>query len=211
MTRLRREDVMASKVFQEAGRSVRSMAGDLGCDESSLRYRLGRLRSGKEDGRRRQPEACAPWAEQIAACASALFDAEASSADARAAFEIRARDHGPQQLDALGKVQRQHRAGERILEAVVGRPAGLVGTGLAVADVVGDGLDQRVGLGALRGADIGFGTHFGAPFGAKGQLAILSAERYIRTPTARRGTARSIRLERPFSCRSRQHISPLTT
>ena len=52
---------MAAKVFKEAGRSVRSLARDLRCDESTLRYRLQRLRSGAPDGRRRQPEACAPW------------------------------------------------------------------------------------------------------------------------------------------------------
>jgi transposase len=56
---------MAAKVFQECGRSVRSLARDLRCDESTLRYRLRRLRAGTADGRRRQPEACAPWESQI--------------------------------------------------------------------------------------------------------------------------------------------------
>lgn len=58
---------MAAKVFQEAGRSVRSLARDLRCDESTLRYRLRRLRAGTPDGRRRQPEACAPWDGEIRA------------------------------------------------------------------------------------------------------------------------------------------------
>ena len=56
---------MAARVFQEAGRSVRSLARDLRCDESTLRYRLQRLKEGTLDGRRRQPEACAPWDGQI--------------------------------------------------------------------------------------------------------------------------------------------------
>lgn len=65
MTRLRGEDVMAAKVFAEAGRSVRSLARDLRCDESTLRYRLGRQQAGTLDGRWRQPEPCAPWDRQI--------------------------------------------------------------------------------------------------------------------------------------------------
>ncbi len=52
---------MAASVMQGHGRSVRSLARDLGVAESSLRERIKRLRAGTEDGRRRQPEACAPW------------------------------------------------------------------------------------------------------------------------------------------------------
>lgn len=58
---------MAAEVLKEHGMSVRAVARQLGCDESTLRYRLGRRREGVEDGRRRQPEACAGWAEEIAA------------------------------------------------------------------------------------------------------------------------------------------------
>jgi transposase len=67
---------MAAKVFQESGRSVRSLARDLRCDESTLRYRLGRLKSGTPDGRRRQPEACAPWDRQIREWMEAQEEAE---------------------------------------------------------------------------------------------------------------------------------------
>jgi len=66
MAKLSAEDVMAAMVLVERGRSVRSMARELGVDESSLRYRLKRLREGTIDGRRRQPEACAPYADRIA-------------------------------------------------------------------------------------------------------------------------------------------------
>lgn len=66
MAKLSAEDVMAAKVLVDRGRSIRSMARELGVDESTLRYRLKRVREGAEDGRRHQPEACAPWAERIA-------------------------------------------------------------------------------------------------------------------------------------------------
>lgn len=66
MTRLREKDVMAAEALKEHGVSVRSIARQLGCDESTLRYRLKRREEGREDGRRRQPEACAPWDKEIA-------------------------------------------------------------------------------------------------------------------------------------------------
>jgi len=65
MPKLRWKDVMAASVMQEHGRSVRSLARDLGVAESSLRERLRRHREGIEDGRRRQSEACMPWDEII--------------------------------------------------------------------------------------------------------------------------------------------------
>lgn len=67
MTRLREKDVMAAEVLTEHGMSVRAVARQMGCDESTLRYRLGRRREGAEDGRRRQPEVCGAWEEPILA------------------------------------------------------------------------------------------------------------------------------------------------
>ena len=67
MTKLREKDVMAADVMEGRGHSIRSLAGDFGVDESTLRYRLMRLRSGAEDGRRRQPEACGELGEVISA------------------------------------------------------------------------------------------------------------------------------------------------
>ncbi len=57
---------MAADVMEQRGHSIRSLARDFEVDESTLRYRLGRLRSAAEDGRRRQPEACEPLAGVIA-------------------------------------------------------------------------------------------------------------------------------------------------
>ena len=61
MARLRMEDVMAASIMQEHGRPLRAIARDMGVPESTLRYRVKRFREGAEDGRRRQPERCAPW------------------------------------------------------------------------------------------------------------------------------------------------------
>jgi transposase len=58
MTKLREKDVMAADVMERRGWSIRSLAGDFGVDESTLRYRLKRLRGGAGDGRKRQAEAC---------------------------------------------------------------------------------------------------------------------------------------------------------
>lgn len=65
MAKLRGEDVMAADVMERRGRSIRSLARDFEVDESTLRYRLGRLRSGVQDGRKRQREACADLGEAI--------------------------------------------------------------------------------------------------------------------------------------------------
>jgi transposase len=65
MAKLRGEDVMAADVMERRGRSIRSLAGDFEVDESTLRYRLRRLRGGADDGRKRQAEACSGQAEVI--------------------------------------------------------------------------------------------------------------------------------------------------
>jgi transposase len=67
MAKLRDEDVMAAEVMERRGRSIRGLARDFEVDESTLRYRLRRLRGGVEDGRRRQLEACAVLGEVIGA------------------------------------------------------------------------------------------------------------------------------------------------
>ena len=60
MTKLREKDLVCAQVLTaECGRSVRSAAQELEVAESTLRYRLKRRAEGAEDGRRRQPEACA--------------------------------------------------------------------------------------------------------------------------------------------------------
>ncbi len=67
MAKLSEREVVAMDVMQERGRSMRGIARELGVDESTVRYRLGRLRSGVQDGRRQQAEACAAWDEVIGA------------------------------------------------------------------------------------------------------------------------------------------------
>jgi len=53
-----RELVCAEVLVLEKGKSVRSVARDLGVDESTLRYRLQRRAQGAVDGRKGKPEAC---------------------------------------------------------------------------------------------------------------------------------------------------------
>lgn len=67
MAKLRKEDVMAAAKMKEVGFSVRSLAGKFGVDESTLRYRLVRLKAGAKDGRGKQPEACEPYDSVIMA------------------------------------------------------------------------------------------------------------------------------------------------
>lgn len=68
---------MCAQVSTEWGRSVRSIATELGVDESTVRYRLRRLRARAADGRQDKQESCAAfaaiiedWMEQQAASAS---------------------------------------------------------------------------------------------------------------------------------------------
>ncbi len=49
---------MCAQVLSERGRSVRSIASELGVGESTLRYRLQRLRTKGADRRCGKPEAC---------------------------------------------------------------------------------------------------------------------------------------------------------
>jgi transposase len=56
--KLRPEAVICAQVLSERGRSVRSIASELGVDESTVRYRLQRLRTKAADRRCGKPEAC---------------------------------------------------------------------------------------------------------------------------------------------------------
>jgi predicted transcriptional regulator len=49
---------MCAQVLSERGRSVRSIASELGVDESTVRYRLQRLQTKAADRRCGKPEAC---------------------------------------------------------------------------------------------------------------------------------------------------------
>lgn len=97
MTKLREEDVMAADVMERRGRSIRSVAGDFDVDESTLRYRLGRLRSSAEDGRRRQREACAVHQNVIVSWLAAQeerIEAVQRPAPLIALYEELAAEHG---------------------------------------------------------------------------------------------------------------------
>lgn len=61
MTRFREEEIVCAEVLLTKGRSVRGIAGELGMDESTLRYHLKRRRAKSTDGRRGKSEACAAF------------------------------------------------------------------------------------------------------------------------------------------------------
>lgn len=67
MAKLAERELVCAEVLVGKGRSVRSIAADLGVDESTLRYRLKRRRDGAKDGRAQQPEAAAIVADVIEA------------------------------------------------------------------------------------------------------------------------------------------------
>jgi len=67
MAKLFERDLVAAEVLVGNGKSVRSVAKDLGVDESTLRYRLERRRQGAVDGRTQQAEACSPFEDVIQA------------------------------------------------------------------------------------------------------------------------------------------------
>ena len=67
MANLSERDLVCAEVLVGKGRSVRSIAKELGVDESTLRYRLDRRRQGAVDGRSLQEEACSPFADVIQA------------------------------------------------------------------------------------------------------------------------------------------------
>lgn len=67
MTKLRENHLMCAEVLTQLGHSVRATARELDVAESTLRYRLGRWSQDVVDGRTRQAEACAAYAEVIQA------------------------------------------------------------------------------------------------------------------------------------------------
>jgi len=64
---LSERELVCAEVLVGKGRSVRSVARELGVDESTLRYRLKRREAGATDGRALQVEACAPFEDEILA------------------------------------------------------------------------------------------------------------------------------------------------
>ena len=67
MAKLSERELVCAEVLVGKGRSIRSVAKELGVDESTLRYRLKRRAAGAVDGRAQQAEACAPFESVIQA------------------------------------------------------------------------------------------------------------------------------------------------
>jgi len=65
VAKLSERDLVCAEVLVGKGKSVRSIATDLGVDESTLRYRLKRRAEAAVDGRQQQSSACDPHAEVI--------------------------------------------------------------------------------------------------------------------------------------------------
>jgi transposase-like protein len=65
MAKLKERDIVCADVLRQRGESVRSIARKLSVDESTLRYRLGRIRRSAQDGRADKAEACDPYGECI--------------------------------------------------------------------------------------------------------------------------------------------------
>ena len=63
-------------------------------------------------------------------------------------LELKAGDNRPQQLDALRMIQRQQSAGQGVLQTQMGGRPGFVRIDPVATDIVGDLLEQRIGIGA---------------------------------------------------------------
>ena len=94
MTKLREKEVMCAEVWTQAGHSVRDTAGQLDVAESTLRYRLKRRRQSSEDGRKHQPEACAPYEGVIQAWIDAQREAIGRSDPIMSLYEQLQSEHG---------------------------------------------------------------------------------------------------------------------
>lgn len=96
MAKLSMRELVCAEVLVGKGRSVRSVARELGVDESTLRYRLQRRAEGVVDGRTQQAEACDPFAGVIEAWISRQnWDGEAGRPESiRSLYETLVAEHG---------------------------------------------------------------------------------------------------------------------
>jgi len=93
MAKLKERDIVCAEVLQQRGESVRAIARKLSVDESTLRYRLGRVRSAAPDGRAQKSEACDPHAAVIAAWVDEQADARRPHS-VKVLYETLVREHG---------------------------------------------------------------------------------------------------------------------
>jgi transposase len=94
MAKLRERELVVMDVLREKGWSTRAMARELGVDESTLRYRIGRRQAGAEDGRSRQAEGCAPWDAVIGPWIAEQQDLEQRPEAVRLLYEDLLARHG---------------------------------------------------------------------------------------------------------------------
>ena len=73
---------------------------------------------------------------------------------AHATGHVGARNDGPQMLDALGELHRQHGAPQRIQQHVACSVVGFLGVDRVIDHIVGDVDHRLVGIGTLGGADV---------------------------------------------------------
>jgi transposase len=94
MAKLRERDLVVMDVLREKGWSTRATTRELGVDESTLRYHIGRRWAGAEDGRSRQAEACAPWDAVIGPWIAEQHDGEQRPEAVRLLYEDLMERHG---------------------------------------------------------------------------------------------------------------------
>jgi transposase len=92
--KLRPEAIVCAQVLQERGRSVRGIATELGVNESTVRYRLQRLRAQAADGRQDKPEACNPYAAIIESWMERQTTAPGRPESVRALYDLLVCHHG---------------------------------------------------------------------------------------------------------------------
>jgi len=92
--KLRVEDVVCAQVLLGKGRSVRGIANELGVDESTIRYRLRRLRTQARDGRQDKPEACNAFDAVIAAWMDRQTSAPGRPEGVRMLYDLLVCEHG---------------------------------------------------------------------------------------------------------------------
>lgn|GEM_PF-3083615 len=96
MAKLSERDLVCAEVLVGKGKSVRSIATDLGVDESTLRYRLKRRAERAIDGRANQPESCSAFEPIIMAwIARQDFTGETGRPESmKSLYEVLVAEHG---------------------------------------------------------------------------------------------------------------------
>jgi len=94
MGKLGGEEIVCAKVLHEKGRSIRSIAAELGVYESTVRRRLRRLRLEVPDGRLDKPEACDRFADLMAAWMADQAQASGRPQSVRVIYERLVAEHG---------------------------------------------------------------------------------------------------------------------